>query len=413
MNKAKIIHFCDKAAEVSLCFVAFSFAISIATTNVFLGFLIFFWFIKRILTKNFYPAKNPLNILFILLFVASFLSMFNTIELSTSIGGIGRLFKCLMLFWAIIDTVNDKAKLKRVVWAICAGLLLVSVDGIFQYFTGKDFIRGNVSLGADFWKNTYGVDVRRLCASMRSNIFACYLVSAIPLVLSLVLYYFKGMKRLFFALLGIMAFFCMVNTFFRGAALTFVVVIILLSIIKKDIKLAAVLLIIAVCVPFFLPKPVLKWAAENPNPIDFFVEKTGRRLHWQTALNMIKAHPVIGVGLKTFLGNYASYKEPNDPFTGFNAHNSYLHLAAETGFFGLTVFIGMIVAAIIAWRRSYRKIRAPDFQAISLGLFGAFIAFLVVSIFDSFLQSSNMTVLFYFILGLLMAANKIPEDTAV
>jgi len=412
MNKVKIINFCDKAAKLSLWMVAFSFAISIAMTNVFLGFLIFFWFIKRILTRNFYPPQNPLNIFFVLLFAISLYSMANSVELSSSMGGIARLFKCFIFFLAIVDTVNDKEKLKRVVWALLLGLLLISIDGIFQYFVGKDFIRGRDYLWCELPVSTYGKGFHRLTASMKySNVFACYLVTVIPLVLSLAVYYYRGKVRLFLSLLGILAAFCMLNTFFRGAALAFVTVIMLFIVIKKDSKLAVALAILAVCVPFILPKSVLKWVVANPNPIDFFVEQSGRRWHWQAAINMIKAHPFIGVGIKTFLNNYAQYKIPSDPLAGFNAHSSYLQLTAETGFIGLAVFIAMIGAAIMQWRKEYLKIKAPDLQAISLGLFGAFIAFLTVSIMDSFLQSSHMTVLFYFILGLLIAANKMTQRT--
>lgn len=336
--------------------------------------------------------------------------MANSIELSSSMGGIMRLFKCFIFYLAIVDTINEKAKLKRVVWAICAGLLLVSLDGIFQNFVGKDFIRGYGAVHGDLWKNTYGTDVPRLRASMKyANIFACYLATVIPLVLSLFLYYFKGKKRLFFALLCLLAIFCMFNTLFRGVGLAFVAIIVLFSIMKKDVRLVVGFLILAGIALFFLPKPIVKWVMANSNPLDFFIEQGGRRWHWAAAINMIKAHPFIGVGIKTFMNNYALYKTQSDPLVSFNAHNSYLHLAAETGLIGFAIFMAMIGAVIIHWRRSYLKINAADLQAISLGLFGAFIAFLTASIMDSFLQSSNMTVLFYFILGLLIAANNITE----
>lgn len=413
MDKAKAIVFCDRAAEVSLCFVGFSFAISIAMTNVFLGLLIFFWFIKRILTRNARLPRNPLNIFFILLLAVSLYSMVNCVELSSSMGGITRLFKCFIFYFAIVDTINEKAKLRRVIWVTCAGLLLISIDGIFQYLTGKDFIRGYDSVHGKLWKEMYGVDVPRLRASMKySNIFACYLATVIPLVLSLFLYYLKGVKRLFLALLCLLAIFCMFNTLFRGAALAFIVTIILFSIIKRDLRLAAVMVIFAVALPFLLPKPILKWVVANPNPVNFFIEKGGRWEHWQAALNMIKAHPFVGVGIKTFMNNYALYKIQSDTFVSFNAHSSYLHLAAETGLIGFAIFMAMIAVVIIHWRKAYIKIKEPDLQAISLGLFGAFVAFLTASIMDSFYQSSNMTVLFYFILALLIAANKLTEKAA-
>ena len=84
----------------------------------------------------------------------------------------------------------------------------------------------------------------------------------------------------------------------------------------------------------------------------------GRLFIWQRTIEMIKDHPVSGVGFSNFETNYnvyqASYfkQHPND---AVNAHiadnigyafNEYLQTTSETGFAGLIIFLGVLFFAV-------------------------------------------------------------------
>jgi len=406
MKKTKVLDFCERATEFSLWLVVFSIPISIAMTNAGIVFSMLFWLIKKILNKDWRLARTPVNAFLFLLILISLFSMINSIKISSSIGGMQKLFKGLFLFFIIVETINDRKKLRRIIWAALFGLSLVSVDGVFQYLTGKDFIRG-YKLGIGF-RYPGQAGLRRLSASMHNpNDFASYLITVIPLVISLALYYFRGKKKLLLGLLGLIAFFCVFQTYYRGAILGFAIVAILFSIIKKDKRIAIALLILIFTMPFLLPKPILYWMVSNPNFYDFFIEEGGRRWHWQAAINMIKAHPFLGIGTNTFSINYDRYKIATDPLSGFYAHNAYLHVAAEIGLIGLIIFIAMIIAAIRNWWINYKRINTLDLGAISLGIFGSFIGYLAAGLLESNLQYSNLAVLFWSILGLITAVNRI------
>ncbi len=61
----------------------------------------------------------------------------------------------------------------------------------------------------------------------------------------------------------------------------------------------------------------------------------GRVALWQKGIEIIRAHPLVGVGM----GNYGQFTD-----SGLTAHNSYVLCAAELGFFGYFFWLGMIVA---------------------------------------------------------------------
>lgn len=409
MKKIKIINFFQQTTEVTLWLVIFFIPISVALVNIGIGFAIFFWLARKILSKDWQITGSFIIISLMLLLAIALFSMLNTINATASFKGITKLFKYLFLFLTITETINNKTKLSRVIWAALLGLGLISLDGFFQYFMGKDFIRGY-----SLWPGLrYAGEMAplRVRASMHNpNSLAVYLITLIPMLLSFIFYYLKGKKRWLLIFVGLIAVFCLFNTYQRISAAGFLIIAVLFSVIKKDKRLLFLLLCVVILSVSFLPKTIIKWALDHPNPYDFFVEEGGRRLHWQAAVNMIKSHPCIGVGINTFSINYNRYKVFPDFYSGSYAHNSYLHLAAEIGLIGFGIFILMIICVIKGWWRSYRIINTPDLQAISLGIFGGVIGNLISGILESNLQVSSLAVLFWFILSLMYTSFSIASN---
>jgi len=77
-----------------------------------------------------------------------------------------------------------------------------------------------------------------------------------------------------------------------------------------------------------------------------------RIVYWKAAIEMIKESPIIGVGLGNFtkefrrLGYALSITPAKDLM--MHAHNTYLHIAAETGLVGISLFLGLI--ALMCWK---------------------------------------------------------------
>jgi O-antigen ligase len=89
----------------------------------------------------------------------------------------------------------------------------------------------------------------------------------------------------------------------------------------------------------------------------------GRVSIWGTALRMIAAHPVVGVGVRGFRYAYPEFAQPGDAFVdasgegAAHAHQIALEVVSETGVIGLILWIAGAIGAIGAWRRANANTR--------------------------------------------------------
>lgn len=108
----------------------------------------------------------------------------------------------------------------------------------------------------------------------------------------------------------------------------------------------------------------------------------GRLLMWKTTIEMVVAHPVIGVGTGTFGAQYQPYRarvfdRVDNPATIYpasehsydetgDAHNDWLQLAAENGIVGLALFMTLIFYVFLGGLRSLMG--QSHFPAVSSGI---------------------------------------------
>jgi O-antigen ligase len=79
---------------------------------------------------------------------------------------------------------------------------------------------------------------------------------------------------------------------------------------------------------------------------------------WRAGRKMVEAHPLLGVGSRSFGENAEIYAEISHDNRGKNAHNTYIDVAATSGLLGLAAFVLMLRATI-------RELRAPAGKAPS------------------------------------------------
>lgn len=76
-----------------------------------------------------------------------------------------------------------------------------------------------------------------------------------------------------------------------------------------------------------------------------------RLAHWQAAIRMAEASPLLGVGFGNYEAAYPRYRLINWEFPLGHAHNYYLNVLAETGVIGLSAYLVLwIGVAGVAWR---------------------------------------------------------------
>ena len=111
-----------------------------------------------------------------------------------------------------------------------------------------------------------------------------------------------------------------------------------------------------------------------------------RLAHWQTGMNMYRAHPVFGVGIGNYNERFEEFSIREDfRKSQGHAHNYYIHTLAETGLVGLLVYLTLLVSVIVLALRVLiaRSARGTLTRAIVLGAFGSIIAVSTHNVFEN------------------------------
>ncbi len=132
-----------------------------------------------------------------------------------------------------------------------------------------------------------------------------------------------------------------------------------------------------------------------------------RLLIWRISLNMIKDHPITGIGLGNFAVQYMNYqaeffKNPaniehwaNVAGNVNHAHNEFLQIFVETGILGLLLFLAIL---FFTYQDTFRLIRAnrlnEEDRLIIIGSISAISSILVLSFFGFFLYFPYLTIFF-------------------
>jgi putative inorganic carbon (HCO3(-)) transporter len=132
---------------------------------------------------------------------------------------------------------------------------------------------------------------------------------------------------------------------------------------------------------------------------------------YRNSINMIKHHPIVGVGANNFMKNYRFYKESPEfrnivTSEYLYAHNNFLHMAAEIGLIGLGIFIWLLFKSFKECINIYRQLKDPFLKISSLSLSACLIAFLINGLTESSLYSSRVAIVFWYIMGFSLALKR-------
>jgi len=383
----------------------FTMSIALAPMSVFMGFLIVSFLVKKILKKEQIFTKTSINFALLAFFIINCLSIFHSINFKDSLrGGIVRLLQYIFILSIMAEELKDKKHIWRIVLFLSFGLLLVSFDEIWQVLKGADFIRGYAPI--------INIGLVRATASFKdANTLGIYLSAIAPLIFGLALYYLKGPKKIAFIFVSLIALIGVVLTYSRPTLLAIYIAFLLLGLARRNKILVSFLIIFLLISPIILPKPVKDWAKSvNYNPLRFMCNDD-RIAVYRNSLNMIKAHPIVGLGVNTYMKNYRFYKESpewrNEITADYMyAHNNFLHMAAEIGLVGLGIFIWVLYKLFKECINIYKSLDDSFLKIISLSLSTSLAAFLINGLTESSLYSSRVAMIFWYMAGFSLALKK-------
>jgi len=400
-----LLTYLDRIIYWLIIIIPFFIAIAPAPVNIFMGFLIAGFLVARYLRKERLFGKTAINLSLLLFFLVTILSIFNSVSLKDSFkGGALRLLQYIFILFALAESVRDRKHLKRIIFSITAGLILASLDSVWQVITGHDFIRG--------YAPVVNIGLVRATASFKdSNNLGIYLSAFAPLIFGLTGYYFKHKEKILFIFVSVLTLTGIILTYSRPTLLAIYTALFFLGIARRDKVLISLLIIFMLIAPFIAPKSVKDWAKQvDYNPVRFMCNDD-RIAIYRNSLNMIRQHPVIGVGANTFMKNYKTYKESPEyrnvvTSDTVYAHNNFLHMAGELGLIGLGVFIWLLYKLFVESKNIYYLLKDEYLKVIALSLIACLISFLVNGLAESSLFHSRVAIVFWYICGLILSLRK-------
>ena len=128
---------------------------------------------------------------------------------------------------------------------------------------------------------------------------------------------------------------------------------------------------------------------------------------WRDTLTMIRANPLLGVGLGAYETAFAIYTKSDGSLRVPQAHNDYLQIVADCGVVGGLIALWFLVIVFRAVARGTRS-RDPLYAALALGSGAGMFGLLVHSLIDFNLQLPSNALLF-----LLLSAVAVQAGAAV
>lgn len=358
------------------------------------------WAIQILFTKR-RIFRCPQSVFIVGLWVAGVLSTYTLRWQQFTIDMVIYFAKITLLYYLISDLIDSQKKLKLFLWFFVSLCAVLATFGILQRY-GIDVT--NVGLRQE----VKGID--GAIAGIRTFVFV-YRIQGVGIFDTNQLAYAMGVALpLAFALfrtsrsiigkiltLGAMAAFgyCVFLTESRGGMLTFMIGIILLMTVRGRLGTRFFTIMCACFVAF----AIISSSERFTTAFQYKQDKSAmtRINAWYAGSQLLRAHPLIGIGVKQF--GEVGYET--------TSHNGYVQVAAETGLIGLFFWSGLLYFSFRSLNKlsgiSPRGKEAQEMLVLTRCLSLAFIQFLVESLFSN--DSFEFT--FYLLIGMVVAAEAI------
>lgn len=354
---------------------------------------------KRELLRIWAPAKSFLNGPIAVFLIFGIISTLKSVLFLQSLQGyFTKTLEWFIIYFLIIEAFYEK----RHIW-IAFGIFLFTsaatvLDGLAQfYWTHKDIFLGYVI-----------TDNRATAGFGHSNDLAGYLTFAILIVMVLLFLEKRpAWKFLGGMILTVLSVWSLVVTFSRGAwlAATAGIFFFLCSVcfVRKSARsfILLGLMIFILWMGIFFTAGKKEFRLDAP---DVRITIGWRSELWEDSLKMILIRPNFGYGPNTFMSTFVDFGRAirgKDYYKPTYAHNCFIQLAAELGFWGLGSFLwilGLLFHKVMG--QLSREAGDYNLKIFSAGMLGGTVAFLGHSFVDTNLFSLQLSALFWLMIGL-------------
>lgn len=328
--------------------------------------------------------RRNLPIFFFL--AAAFISIFISPVNVKAAGIFKAYFLEAILFYFLTLIIIDNAKKLNGLWMSLAGLVLyVSVFGLYQFVT-------LTNLPPSWW----AVDVasRRITSVLNHpNALALLLAPLTAMLTALLLTSKTFTKNKLMIAAVILGAINLYLSFSRAGWLAFAATIAGLGLFtrhKKKIILAVGLAaVLVIAVPYSRAK--LADLARGTDP-----SQENRYVLWDAARDIIKKHPIYGVGLMGFHEAYKSYPLGPDRVVQNYPHNFFLNFWVEIGLVGLLAMLGLLYI----FGKKIRYLWATPWRPVALSAAAGMAVIILHGMVDVPYFKNDLSVLFWLLYAL-------------
>ncbi len=356
-----------------------SFVLSIFALQLFAGLLVILWLLEKNSEKR--KAIDKIVVLIVIYglvrIVAIIFSEYPSVSIQT-------FYKEGLFFLSIFSLgfylkVFDEKKTRQIIYIFILGAALNSLIGLIR------FNLGSVERAQSF--------------SSGYTVYSVYLLAAFGVVVFL-----SGLseiKRRYFYLhiiLSAVILAGMVSSLGR-ADIAVAVLILLAGIFFKRIKIRQVLLIILGAailssISFFNNSTEATQRVEAPTQL------SDRDVLYKGAVELIREHPLLGYGPRTFKEIFPFKDELADKGVG-GWHNELLQVYFESGAAGLTAYLALMIGIFSSGISFVKRNRTEESATIVLGILVSIAALLLSALFSGFIDSPILSIVFALLVSVL------------
>jgi len=309
----------------------------------------------------------------------------------------------ILFYYMIVNVITNRERLNDYLLMFIIILLFLGTYSIYQYFFG----------GLELSLEGYGVGGRVIATFGNANLYAGFLELTIPVLYSYVISNRNLRYRLLLALLCGLLFLNGILTFSRGALGSIIAAIMILTVLRSRQRVIIILLLLVFIIIIASTTNLLtRQLAMVFSTAEVRTEYTiiHRVEQYNGYLKTFLANPLFGVGWgsypKTTAGGVFVRSQFEIYFFG-HLNSAYFDFMVHEGILGLSSLLILMVSICTVFARAGRRLKYHPDAAMQWGLFAGTLAFFVHQLLDNFLKWSQVNALFWIILGVGIAAQRV------
>jgi O-antigen ligase len=273
------------------------------------------------------------------------------------------LWGCITIFWApdLLAVRRELVQNMIVFLLLFLTINLVNsletLDGLMRTLSLVGWVLVLLGVGTVLFTD-YQYGTRLSVFSMNENLFGVVLIFTLPGVLWGVIRSSGRLKimKMFLSFIFIMlALLLIAFSGSRGSSLSFVLTLLTFLFWKSTRRWGIVGLSIVVVALIAAPMALLSVTSRFVTPED--VALGGRPVIWRASLALISDHPLSGVGIGNGPASLHDYIDTlTDEYAkrdDLPSHNPFLEVGADTGIFGMLIYLSIFISALWLFIRKY------------------------------------------------------------